>query len=35
MPLETSYLGVQYYDVTSAQAPIAGGLYHGRLNFTF
>jgi len=35
MPADTSYLNVQYYDVTSAQIPITGGFYYGRVNYVF
>ena len=35
IPADTAYLGVQYYDITSAQTPITGGFYYARVNFTF
>lgn len=35
MPLITSYLGANYYDNDSAQVPMTGGLYYGRVNYTF
>jgi len=35
LPPETAYLGVQYYDLDSAQIPLTGGFYYGRVNFTF
>ncbi|NVN30810.1 TonB-dependent receptor [Endobacter medicaginis] len=35
MPGITSYLGVQYYDIDSAQVPMTGGFYYGRVNLTF
>ncbi len=34
-PADVAYLGVQYYDQNSDQAPINGGFYYGRINFTF
>ena len=35
LPQELSYLNVAHYDQTSSTAPINGGFYYGRLNFTF
>ncbi len=34
-PLENAYLGAQYYAASSAQVPITGGFYYGRVNLTF
>ncbi|WP_256124368.1 TonB-dependent receptor plug domain-containing protein, partial [Endobacter medicaginis] len=34
-PLVVTSLGVQYYDNDSAQVPMTGGFYYGRLNLTF
>ena len=34
-PPATTYLGAQYFAATSAQVPIDGGFYYGRLNLSF
>lgn len=33
--MQNAYLGVEYYDLDSAQVPISGGFYYGRVNFSF